>query len=135
MDRKTFDEGFKLFKRFLKEEGIYIPVMNFLFQHGRKKENLFKEFNSKKYHDVDDWKEVFSKTNLMCGYLYDLDLSTYYNLIVHNDLPINWQHYYNNAMIEKEKRVEEGYKTFFHPLTFFNQNNLQDRNKCCTFAA
>lgn len=104
MDRKTFDEGFKLFKRFLKEEGIYIPVMNFLFQHGREKENLFKEFNSKKYRGVDDWKEVFSKTNLLCGYLYDLDFPTYQCLILDNELPNNWWHYYNNAMIEKEKK-------------------------------
>ncbi len=101
MTKETFNEGFKLFKRFLKEQNLYKPVMNFLFQHGRKKENLFKEFNNKNYPDVDDWTKVFDRTNLLTGYLYNFNFDAYCKLIDDNNLSRKWKIYYYNEYINK----------------------------------
>ena len=67
MTEKEFDEGFKLLKRFLKDKGIYKPIMDFLFHDGRMPKHLFWEFNSARFNGVDDWKKVFICTNLMVG--------------------------------------------------------------------
>lgn len=97
MTIETFNEGFKLFKRFLKEQNLYKPVMKFLFQKGRKKGNLFEEFNNKKYIDVDDWANVFDKTNLLTGYLYEMNFDEYCKLILDKNLPRKWKIYYNKC--------------------------------------
>ena len=94
MDRKTFDEGFKLFKRFLKNERLYIPVMRLLFKNGRKKESLFNEFNSKKYSDVDDWRLIFDRVNLLTAYMWPYR-SEEYLVIDRYDLRTKWKSYYN----------------------------------------
>ena len=94
MTQKEFDEGFKLLKRFLKNEGLYYPVIKFLFSNGRPKENLFAEFNSTRWSGVDDWGELFRKTNLLCGWLYPLDGKMYNFLIKDNDLINKWRKYY-----------------------------------------
>ena len=94
MDRKTFDEGFKLFKRFLKNERLYIPVMHLLFKNGRKKESLFNEFNSKKYKDVDDWRVVFDRVNLLTAYMWPFRMEDLF-IVDRYDLRRKWKAYYN----------------------------------------
>jgi hypothetical protein len=79
MTEKTFNRGFKLFKRFLKEENLYIPVLKFIFQHNRSKQNLFEEFNSKVYTNVGDWEYIFDRTNLLTGYLWNFDFEEFTN--------------------------------------------------------
>lgn len=94
MDRKTFDEGFKLFKRFLKNERVYIPVMRSLFKNGRKKESLFNEFNSKRFTDVDDWRLIFDRVNLLTAYMWPYRSGDYL-VIEKYDLRTKWKAYYN----------------------------------------
>ncbi len=105
MTEKTFNEGLKLFKRFLKEEGLYKPVFNFLFKDGRKPIHLFYEFNSKRFIGADDWINVLRLVNLMVGKginTYDktnffdkFDYDEYENLITKNKLSPRWKEYYN----------------------------------------
>lgn len=38
-------EDYKRFKRFLKEEGVFIFVMDYLFEYGRGEEEFFKDVN------------------------------------------------------------------------------------------
>ena len=105
MDEKTFNDGLKLFKRFLKEEGLYLPVFKFLFKDGRKTIHLFYEFNSKRFDDVDDWAQLLFKTNLMVGkgegtydrtnFFHKLDSYNYGNLVTNRNLALKWKEYYN----------------------------------------
>jgi hypothetical protein len=94
MDRKTFDEGFKLFKRFIKNERVYIPIMRLLFKNGRKKESLFNEFNSKKYTDVNDWRLIFDRVNLLTAYMWPLDQEEF-SIVERYNLRTKWKTYYN----------------------------------------
>lgn len=100
MDKKTFDEGLKLLKRFLKDEGLYFPIYKtFLFKNGaRKKEDLFNEFNTDRFTNVDDWKVLFGRLNLM-GYFdfkeTDLKIFKKYEaLIFERNLRYKWPEYY-----------------------------------------
>ena len=43
MSIKEFNEGFKLFKRFLKERGQYISMVKYLFPNGRSKNDMYKD--------------------------------------------------------------------------------------------
>lgn len=104
MDKKEFNKGFKLFKRFLKENGMYLPIFNFLFKNGRKPIHLFYEFNSERFIGVDDWGQVLICTNLMVGkgegtydktdFFYKLDKEVYSNLISKTNLAYKWRNYY-----------------------------------------
>ena len=104
MDKKEFNKGFKLFKRFLKENGMYSPIFKFLFKNGRQPIHLFYEFNSKRFLDVDDWGQVLFNTNLMVGQgngTYDkgdffsrLDLGEYTELVSKTRLAHKWRDYY-----------------------------------------
>lgn len=105
MDEKTFNDGLKLFKRFLKEERLYLPIFKFLFKDGRKPIHLFYEFNSKRFDDVDDWTQVLFKTNLMVGkgfgsydrtdFFHKLDFDMYGYLVTTRNLAFKWKQYYN----------------------------------------
>ena len=95
MDIDTFNKGFKLFKRFLKEENVYMPVRKLMFKQGRKKESLFNEFNNKKYCDVDDWRVVFNRVNLLTAYMWPFNEQEFSNVIERNDLRTKWETYYN----------------------------------------
>jgi hypothetical protein len=94
MDIETFNKGFKLFKRFLKDENMYMPVKKLMFKNGRKKESLFNEFNSKKYSDVDDWKLVFDRVNLLTAYMWPLSQEEFYNVVIKNNLIEKWKKFY-----------------------------------------
>ena len=94
MDIETFNKGFKLFKRFIKDENMYMPVKKLMFKNGRKKESLFNEFNSKKYSDVDNWEMVFSRVNLLTAYKWPLDQEEFYNVVIENNLIEKWKKFY-----------------------------------------
>ena len=115
MDKKEFNKGFKLFKRFLKDNGMYSPIFKFLFKNGRKPIHLFYEFNSKRFIDVDDWGRVLSNTNLMVGKgegTYDkgdffsrLNLAEYSALVSNTHLACKWRDYYRkHTKNEKNKK-------------------------------
>jgi len=94
MDIETFNKGFRLFTRFLKDENVYMPVKKLMFKNGRKKESLFNEFNSEKYGDVDDWELVFDRVNLLTAYMWPLSQEEFYNVVVKNDLIRKWKRFY-----------------------------------------
>lgn len=104
MTEETFNEGFKIFKRFLKENNKYNEVLKFMFQHGRTKQNLFKEFNNKNYSYVDDWECVFNKINLLTGNLWLFDSKKYGEIISQHDLGNKWIRYYRKH-IKKEINI------------------------------
>jgi len=91
MTEKEFDRGLKLLKRFLKDKGLYEQVFKrFLFKNGKRKPiDLFNEFNSTRYPDVDDWKVLFGKLNLMVG-KEEFDLSDYRITIEGNQVNTEW---------------------------------------------
>lgn len=92
MTKKEFDRGLKLLKRFLKDKGLYEPVFKrFLFKKGKRKQiDLFNEFNSTKFNDVDDWKVLFARLNLMVGENEPFSFSDYYTIIEGNQLQVEW---------------------------------------------
>jgi len=92
MTKKEFDRGLKLLKRFLKDKGLYEPVFKrFLFKKGKRKpKDLFNEFNSTKFNDVDDWKVLFARINLMVGENVPFNFSDYYTTIHGNQVHIEW---------------------------------------------
>ncbi len=92
MTKKEFDRGLKLLKRFLKDKGLYEPVFKrFLFKKGKRKQvDLFNEFNSTRFSDVDDWKVLFARINLMAGGFEKFDFSDYSTTIQGNHVHIEW---------------------------------------------
>jgi hypothetical protein len=96
MDIETFNKGFKLFTRFIKNENVYMPVKKLMFKNGRKKESLFNEFNSKKFSDVDDWGLVFSRVNLLTAYRWPIDQEEFYDVVLKNNLIEKWKKFYYN---------------------------------------
>lgn len=97
MTKEEFDKGFKLLKRFLKDEGCYQTVLKgFLFINNRPKLNLFEEFNSKKYHDVDNWCVLFNRINLMTGEKYSFSkVENFYNKNIRDTGLIDrWKDFY-----------------------------------------
>lgn len=114
MDKKEFNKGFKLFKRFLKENGMYSPIFKFLFKNGRQPIHLFYEFNSERFLDVDDWGQVLFNTNLMVGKgngTYDkgdffsrLDLGEYTELVSKTRLAHKWRDYYREHTKNKNNK-------------------------------
>lgn len=97
MDEKTFNEGLKLLKRFLKEKGLYQQIfVNYLFKNNRPVIDLFNEFNSKKFSDIDDWRLLFRRVNLMVGN-NNKDLFDYLEwetIIADNKIHNEWAEYY-----------------------------------------
>jgi hypothetical protein len=95
MDEKTFNEGLKLLKRFLKEKGEYRSIfVNYLFRNNRPINNLFEEFNSKIWDDVDDWGVLFNKVNLLVGQGNNFD-GTEWTILIHNqNIDKDWEQYY-----------------------------------------
>lgn len=55
--KKEFDDIFKLFKRFLKEEGKYSLVIKYLFPKNRTKKDMIDAINSKFYTS---FKDIFN---------------------------------------------------------------------------
>ena len=114
MDKKEFNKGFKLFKRFLKENGMYLPIFKFLFKNGRQPIHLFYEFNSKRFFDVDDWGQVLLNTNLMVGQgngTYDkgdffsrFDLDEYTELVSKTNIAYKWRDYYREHIKNKKNK-------------------------------
>lgn len=109
MDKQTFNEGLKLLKRFLKDEGLYKPIYkSYLFKDGfRKKEDLFNEFNTDKFDDVDDWKVLFSRMNLQ-GYFCDIHNKYYikYKHIVEQyNLIYKWPQYYRKHIKDGQENI------------------------------
>jgi hypothetical protein len=114
MDKKEFNKGFKLFKRFLKENGMYQPIFKFLFKNGRQPIHLFYEFNSKRFLDVDDWGQVLFNTNLMVGKgegTYDkgdffsrLNIDEYTELVSKTHIAYKWRDYYREYKKKKKKK-------------------------------
>lgn len=92
MTEKEFDRGLKLLKRFLKDKGLYQQVFKrFLFKNGKRKPiDLFNEFNSTKFNDVDDWKVLFGRLNLMVGENEPFNFSDYYTTIEGNQVHTQW---------------------------------------------
>jgi hypothetical protein len=95
MDEKTFNEGLKILKRFLKEKGEYRSIfVNYLFRNNRPINNLFEEFNSKIWDDVDDWGVLFNKVNLLVGQGNNFD-GTEWTILIHNqNIDKDWEQYY-----------------------------------------
>ena len=114
MDKKEFNKGFKLFKRLLKENGMYLPIFKFLFKNGRQPIHLFYEFNSKRFFDVDDWGQVLLNTNLMVGQgngTYDkgdffsrFDLDEYTELVSKTNIAYKWRDYYREHIKNKKNK-------------------------------
>ena len=99
MDKKTFDEGLKLLKRFLKDKGLYRSIfINYLFKDGRPIENLFDEFNTKRWNDVDNWELLFYRVNLLVGEnnINNFNIGKWYELIHDNGVDAQWKEYYKN---------------------------------------
>jgi hypothetical protein len=98
MIREQFNEEFKIFKRFLKEDGTYLPIMNYLFRD-RGKESLFLAFkNNSLYRGM---YFVFSYSELIGSSYKNDDASfEYWKMVI---MPINnrWQNY----CLEKAKSV------------------------------
>ena len=95
MDKETFDEGLKLLKRFLKEKGEYHSIfVNYLFRNNRPINNLFEEFNSKIWYDVDDWRVLFNKVNLLVGQGNEFDTTEWTTLIHNKKIDRDWALYY-----------------------------------------
>lgn len=95
MDVKTFNEGLKLLKRFLKERGAYHSIfVNYLFRNNRPINNLFEEFNSKIWNDVDDWEKLFFRVNLMVGQGNAFDANEWTTLIHNQDIDSDWKQFY-----------------------------------------
>ena len=102
MTKDTFNEGLKLLKRFLKEENMYVPIFKkYLFENNRHIEDLFNEFNSKMYADVDDWTLLFRRWNLMRG-PNDRSYTIYERLIVKNSIDSKWKEYYLDSKMPKK---------------------------------
>lgn len=87
--KKEFDSILKIFKRFLKEEGCYHLVINYLFPIGRTKEDMFAAINSKEYTS---FKDIFN---------YEETLWPNYQIYGHNfwetnirNLHYRWRAYY-----------------------------------------
>jgi len=91
MTRENFNRGIKLLTRFLKDEGYYTSVyQNYLFKKGRPLEDLFREFNTKKYNDVDDWKVLFERKNLLVGCNNDWNYELYRTKIISFGISEKW---------------------------------------------
>ena len=118
MNEKEFKKGFKIFKRFLKENNAYASVMGFLFKNGRKPIHLFYEFNSKRFDDVNTWKMVLQCTNLMVGkgngtydktnFFSKLDSVHYQKAVGEKNLNHIWKDYYEKH--RSEFKVEKNMK-------------------------
>ncbi len=93
MTREVFEEGLKLLTRFLKENGMYYRVFRcFLFKDNRPIEDLFKEFNSTVFSDVDNWGVLFKRVNLMGGFSkFDY---YHYSALGLDKLTDKWKQYY-----------------------------------------
>ena len=99
MNNETFEEGLKILKRFLKDEGLYQQVFkNFLFKEGRPKIDLFQEFNSTIFPYVDGWTNVFKYINLMKGRNEHFDFLQWKKFFENTDLDSKWQKYYINRI-------------------------------------
>ena len=95
MDKETFDEGLKILKRFLKEKGKYQQIfVNYLFRNNRPINNLFEEFNSKLWNDVDNWEVLFNKVNLLVGEGNNFDGTEWIRLIHDKRIDSEWSQYY-----------------------------------------
>ena len=97
MDEKTFNDGLKLLKRFLKDKGLYQQIfVNYLFKDNRPIIDLFNEFNSKFFSDVDDWRVLFKRNNLMVGKknIYSFDTLEWVTIISNNNIENEWADYY-----------------------------------------
>jgi hypothetical protein len=106
MDEKTFNEGLKLLKRFLKEKGIYQRIfVNYLFRNNRPINNLFEEFNSEIWNDVDDWGVLFNKVNLLVGQGNNFDGNEWTTLIHNQNIDKDWEQFYRE-WIRKNSRKD-----------------------------
>lgn len=97
MDEKTFNDGLKLLKRFLKDKGLYQQIfVNYLFKNNRPIIDLFNEFNSKFFSDVDDWRVLFKRNNLMVGKknIYSFNTLEWVTFIKSNNIQNEWADYY-----------------------------------------
>ena len=107
MSIETFNEGIKLLKRFLKEEGLYYPIfVKYLFRNGKRPlKDLFDEFNSTMFNDVDDWNVVFNRKNLL-GYkkISEFSQDVHSKLIGRPAVDVKWRKYYNS---NKKSEIEE----------------------------
>ncbi len=114
MDKKEFNKGFKLFKRFLKDNGMYSPIFNFLFNNGRKPIHLFYEFNSKRFIGVNDWGQVLTNVNLMAGkgeesydkgdFFSRFNLDEYTKLVYKTNIAHKWRDYYREHTKNKKNK-------------------------------
>ena len=94
MTREEFDRGIKLLRRFLKDEGYYTSIYkNYLFRKGRPEEDLFNEFNTTKFTDVDDWKVLFDRINLMVGCNDDWNYQEFNNRIITPGIDKKWREF------------------------------------------
>jgi hypothetical protein len=106
MDEKTFNEGLKILKRFLKEKGEYRSIfVNYLFRNNRPINNLFEEFNSKIWDDVDDWGVLFNKVNLLVGQGNNFDGNEWTTLIHNQNIDKDWEQFYRE-WIRKNSRKD-----------------------------
>jgi hypothetical protein len=90
MTREQFNEEFKVFKRFLKEDGTYSLIMNYLFRD-RCKEDLFLVFKNNNFYK--GMYVVFSFSELLgSSYRNDTQSFLYWQSVIK---PINdrWQNY------------------------------------------
>lgn len=93
MTNDDFEKGLRHLKRFLKENGCYIPVMRYLFYHGRTKEDLLNEFNNDRYAEIFRWNLLFLRLNLVGKVYYSNEWRDFGQLFYDTKLYIKWEKY------------------------------------------
>lgn len=95
LSKQEFDSILKIFKRFLKEEGRYHLVINYLFPIGRTKEDMIDAINNETYTS---FKNIF---------IYGETLGPNYQIYGHDfwekyicKLHYRWIDYYNHYYLK-----------------------------------
>ena len=94
--KKEFDDIFKLFKRFLKEEGKYSMVIKYLFPKSRAKKDMIDAINSKNYisfRDIFNYEETLGPNYQLYGHdFWDKNIK---------DIHYKWKTHYDCYVISK----------------------------------
>ena len=88
--KKEFDDIFKLFKRFLKEEGKYSLIINYLFSKNRTKKDMINAINSKSYTS---FRDIFNYEETL-GVNYQIYGHDFWEKNIRN-IHYKWIEYYN----------------------------------------
>lgn len=94
--KKEFDDIFKLFKRFLKEEGKYSLIINYLFSKNRTKKDMINAINSKSYTS---FRDIFNCEETL-GVNYQLYGHDFWEKNIRN-IHYKWKNFYDCYVASK----------------------------------